>query len=84
MAIRARDREMMLDPKLWPHLWLPLKRKNSDGFPQIALLEETRNHKENPLMVHINGSLWHSRQGEIEVVEYPDVDAVLDDGWIVD
>jgi hypothetical protein len=82
---RVEEKEMLLSPNKWPHMWLPLKRI-VDGHLQIAVLGTATTDPKSPLQVHINSNLWgHADSGkEVEVRHYTDADAVLDDGWRVD
>src|SRR4029077_4407676 len=90
---RARERAMILNPYEWPHMFLPLKRRKDVGFPDCALLrtaiteadyliaQELR--KPTELIVDVNACIW-GPIGPVERVFYKDVDALLDDGWVVD
>ena len=75
---------MMLSPFEWPREWLPLKRKGPDGFQQIALLGTATELPDEPMQVRINQNIFGSTTGDVEVKHYRNVDAVLDDGWMVD
>lgn len=77
-AERDKHRAMMLDPQRWPRWpWLPIKRRghNQPGTECAAIYADDTVEGE-PVTVKF------PRPGQPKV--YTDVDAVLDDGWIVD
>jgi hypothetical protein len=83
--IENKDREMILSPDRWPLFYLPLKRKNpKGGFPAVALLRSASTDPEAIRIVEENMSLYGPLPGEITTHTYPDVDALLADGWMVD
>jgi hypothetical protein len=65
-------------------MWLPLKRKRKGGgFPETAILGTATSDDSQEMEVHVGANVFHAVEGG-EVKKYADVDAVLDDGWIVD
>lgn len=83
---RERNRMMILSPMSWPHMWLPLKKRNVSGagFPPIAVLGTATKNEKQELKIFINQTVFGSAVGDVEEKTYTDVDALLDDGWIVD
>lgn len=80
---RAEEREMMLSPLKWPHLWLPLKRRGR-GTVETAVLGTATNDDSQEIEVYIGANVFRIQETGGEVKKYKDVDAVLDDGWVVD
>jgi hypothetical protein len=82
---REKHRKMILDPYAWPVMWLPLKRyvEGNSGIDVAVLGTATKDEKQE-LKIFINLTIFGSEVGEVEEKTYTDVDALLDDGWIVD
>lgn len=78
---RAEDREMMLTPLRWPRWpWLPVKQPQADGsWPNIGSIYADDTEEGKPVTVRFDPKLNPN-----EPKTYPDVDALLDDGWVVD
>ena len=78
------DREMILSPYKWPLFYLPLKRNvEGSGWPEIALLTSESKRPDVERIVKVNLSIY-GPIGEVNEIHYPDVDALLADGWRVD
>jgi hypothetical protein len=86
---------MILSPNSWPLFYLPLKRPvKPGGFPEIAVLTSAVSEKSynrsveqrNPFKFYVtrNLNVFGSTHGEVEQIVYDDIDALLDDGWVVD
>lgn len=85
MPDRTEHRAMILDPYKWPHMYLPLKKKRADGlFPDCGLLTTATTDETAKLIVQKNQTIFGLAVGEVEPLEYANVDALLDDGWLVD
>lgn len=83
VASRERHRDMILNPLKWPRLVLPLVRRNE--FSDVALFAPAKNKvdPDKPIKIYF-ANLWDSKWMERETKEYPNIDALLDDGWVVD
>lgn len=79
---RERHRRMILSPYDWPHAYLPLKRYR-DGEMEVAILRTAFSKPDVEFHIDLNLTIF-GPVGESERVVYPNVDALLDDGWIVD
>lgn len=83
MTNRTHDQHkaFIQDPDQWPR-WphLPLKRK---GSYDIGYLYGDPPPSGQPITVHVGGNIYHPGLEATKKV-YEDVDAMLDDGWIVD
>ena len=79
-----RHRKMILDPMKWPVMWLPLKRHREGGGYDVAVLGTATKDEKQELNIFINLTIFGSEVGDVEEKTYTDVDALLDDGWIVD
>lgn len=82
---REVHREMILHPLRWPQLALPLKRRNPFDAGNTAVFfpgmtDEIQPNE--PIEIRI-GTLF-DKLSELPVVRYQDVDALLDDDWVVD
>ncbi len=86
---RIDDQRMMEHPERWPR-WpvLPIKRRMDHGLPDYAVMLAIEHH--GTTVVHINLSYISNGKTLNQIVEdsattvYPDIDSLLDDGWIVD
>lgn len=78
---RDRNRDMMLDPTRWPRWpWLPVKKGSS--FPYVlGVIYAGDTVEGQPVTVCASHPTLSSVDGP---KTYTDVDAVLDDGWVVD
>jgi hypothetical protein len=90
MSGHTRDEEldMMSHPDKWPHLFvLPLKRPDpGGGWPELGFLKRPAMVTLAPApepVVHL-GAVWSPRKGDRPVAAYDSLEAVLDDGWVVD
>lgn len=83
-ALRNRDREMILKPRNWPMLVLPLKR-HKDGL-ECAVLAVPMNVMEiaPDATLEIRLGTIFDKLSDAPVKQYADVDSLLDDGWMVD
>jgi hypothetical protein len=94
---RAKHRDMILSPYKWPHMYLPLKRRDPKtglGW-QCAMLRSAISKKNYeraveqgvPLnfAVDVNMTLFGlAVDGEVERITFSSPDEILDAGWIVD
>jgi len=82
---REDHRAMILDPFKWPHLVLPIKRYK-DGQMDTALVFAgmERLKPSDPIQVKLNTTIFGPLPGESKMTVYANVDALLDDGWVVD
>jgi hypothetical protein len=83
---RARNRDMILNPRNWPHSVLPLKRGNPFDEGNTAVFAPHLGLLEYPADVEIEiliGTMF-SELSKLPRKVYANVDALLDDGWIVD
>jgi hypothetical protein len=78
---REMDRAMIADSSRWPiEGFLHLKKRTKDlkpganNYEAFGVVEETSTP---PIVVYL-------RPGLIETMSYDTIDALLDDGWIVD
>lgn len=80
----SRDREMILDPCKWPHLYLPLKR-NVEGemWTQPGVLLTAAMDEDAAFRVDVGMTIFGAI-GPHEITTYDGVDALLADGWRVD
>lgn len=83
---RADDERMMRTPTNWPlRPLLPIKRpgKGGGGRPELGLI-----HESTPLLVRVGSvSRMPPPWAEFHALptrQYASLDALLDDGWIVD
>jgi len=85
-AERAKHREMILNPLRWPNIVLPLKRGNPFDAGNTAVFAPNLGvntiSDDAPIEILI-GTLF-DKLNELPRKSYADVDALLDDGWIVD
>jgi len=83
---REKHREMILDPFKWPHLVLPIKRYRDGGMETALVYAGMERLKEDePIQVKLNTTMFGDLPGlESEMKTYENVDALLDDGWVVD
>lgn len=85
----AMHQKMMESPADWPR-WpvLPVKRRSQDpdnpGLPEVGIMTpgSWNVYRMNMLQLQ-TGSLTEQLRAT-DAIEYPDVLAVLDDGWRVD
>ena len=79
---------MILHPFEWPHMYLPLKRSNpagTMGYQVAVLFAPDEPHPDENFIVLKNMTIFGlAVDGEAEEVQYAGVDALLDDGWVVD
>lgn len=79
---------MMSNPGLWPRWpWLPMKRRKVGDLPDTGLLhadaeagKPTKLYKGNLY----EGLGWFPRHDQAFWKEYPNFDAIVADGWVVD
>lgn len=66
----------------WP--WLPLKRHVNKSSPELALLHA--DHTDAPVRVyHANlHTVGWLPSPDLKFTDYPTIDAVVTDGWLVD
>jgi hypothetical protein len=80
---REQHREMILSPLRWPRIALPLVRDGGGYavfFPQTNLV-----NGEKPIEIIVGAFLYNSDAwDDCERKTYTNVDALLDDGWLVD
>jgi len=84
---RERHRNMILSPDRWPHMYLPLKRPGEHklGWQVAILFEPVESHPDEEFVVLKNMTIFGlAIDGEAEEIKYAGVDALLDDGWVVD
>jgi hypothetical protein len=75
-----RDAQMIASPDEWPQ-WplLPLKRRGDDDFPEVGCLLEGQ------LVVYLcNMWSFDTDAPTSRAIRYPSIEALLDDGWVVD
>jgi hypothetical protein len=85
VAERDRHRTMILSPMKWPLFHLPLKRYQRGDSPQCAVLMTATEDETTPLRVLVNQTLYGPLPGQsVKDTTFINVDALLDDGWIVD
>lgn len=78
----ARERERMLSPMLWPMWpWLPVKRRGQEGI-ECGRIWADDTIEGQPVTVY----RWPDEAPPEDriIKKYTDVDAVLDDGWVID
>lgn len=86
MITREQDRDMILSPAKWPLLFLPLKRRSvGEGWPELGYLKAPLSvmklKADEPVTISL-GTIFDSSPRPQRT--YQDVDALLDDGWVVD
>jgi hypothetical protein len=76
----GRHREMLLHPEWWP-LWpfLPLKR-SKEGERELGVFYESTKGKIEVIMSNVFADDFCRAPRK----EYPSIDALLADGWVVD
>lgn len=75
------DKAMMSNPDLWPNWpYLPIKRPHAAEGMQCAMLFATL----PPVVILSNLFDTSEDKKNAERVEYSDIDAVLNDNWVVD
>jgi hypothetical protein len=81
-----RDKQMILNPMRWPLLVLPLKKSDPFQPGNMAVfappLNTERIAEDQPIEIRIGtmyDKLWN-----LPTISYPNVDALLADGWKVD
>jgi hypothetical protein len=76
---------MILHPPNWPHLVLPLVKRGG-GMHDAAVfcppLNATEIPEDTPIRIYLSNMFVDWRNAETKT--YPNVDALLDDGWVVD
>jgi hypothetical protein len=77
---RKRDRDMILAPTRWPHMWLPLKKRGG----VIGTLMSATSDPDSMFRVIENMTIYGLPIGEPVDRIYEGVDALLADGWVVD
>ena len=75
----CRNVTMMTTPDAWPMWpWLPVKRRNHQGFPDTAIIAE-----DNRELFTIRK--WDGLRPSNEVLmTYPTAEDAVRDGWVVD
>jgi hypothetical protein len=84
---REEEREMILNPFKWPHLILPLKRFQPGKGLETAILSYPKMRtidKNEAITIRTNTTIFGPLAKERTTVTYKDVEALLDDGWVVD
>lgn len=79
------DRDFILKPREWPHLYLPLKRHSDHGLDTavFALPLNVMHVKPDEPIEILVGTIF-DKLSELPRKRYENVDALLADGWIVD
>lgn len=80
---REQHREMILNPDKWPLLYLPLKRPGLECAFMTAPLSQHSIPEDQPIEIRI-GTIFNVPLQALPRKTYTDVDALLDDGWMVD
>lgn len=78
--VSQRDRDFILNPYVWPHLHLPLRKPRGP----LAVLMTATEDETQPLRILINQTVFGLPLAEVEEKTYDNVDALLADGWVVD
>lgn len=88
-AERARARDFISSLK-WPR-WpvLPMKRPRPGEMPEFGFLYADNARDEDTVIVYVTDTYtWREstpdERAAIKRLTYPTVDALLDDGWVVD
>jgi hypothetical protein len=81
-----RDRNFILNPNDWPHLILPLKRKNpfQDGNMAVFAPPISKGSIPEDAPIEILIGTMFDKLSELPRKQYENVDALLADGWKVD
>lgn len=79
---REQHREMILNPDKWPLLYLPLKRAGFECAVFTAPISQHSIPEDQSIEIRI-GTIY-GKLSELPRKTYTDVDALLDDGWVVD
>jgi hypothetical protein len=81
---RQRQKEMINSPCDWPR-WplLPLKRVPTTSFADIGYIYGDP-PKDGTITIYVGGNIYHPTLNNDQAKTYTDVDALLDDGWLVD
>lgn len=74
-------RRMALSDNSWSHMLLPLKRYNDQNFMETGYLMDPVPDGQ-PAIVRL-GNIWMPKPMDLKL-EYPNVDAMIADGWEVD
>ena len=83
--LELTDKEFIQKPDDWPYWpFLPVKRPKDAGFPEIGVILAIGGKLSTVYLVNINADSLEERIKISERKEYPNVDAMLADGWIVD
>lgn len=80
-----RDLDMMKDPRRWP-AWpvLPVKR-DSNGNYQLGVIIAAKGQLTWVYLCNYWGLVAKTESlKNAKILKYPSLDALLDDGWIVD
>jgi hypothetical protein len=82
---REDHKQMILDPFKWPHLVLPIKRY-VDGMMETGVVYAGMDKlkEDEPIRIKNNTTIFGNLPGIQEIITYKNVDALLDDGWVVD
>jgi hypothetical protein len=86
---REEEKAMMQDPMRWPHIVLPVKRRREgQSWPDVGIMLVSRVDAELKGVVkpevYLRSLYDKEPLSETEIIQYPDFDALLDDGWVVD
>lgn len=80
---REMNRDMILSPYRWVHVYLPLKKTREDGGYDVAVLRTAFSRGDVEFHIDFNLTIF-GPVGPVERIIFPNVDALLDDGWVVD
>ena len=82
---REDHKAMILDPFKWPHLVLPIKRYVNGRMETGLVYAGMEKLKEDePIQVKLNSTIFGDVGEKVEMTTFKNVDALLDDGWVVD
>lgn len=87
---RAEEIEFMSSPEKWPHtVVLPVKRERGRGeFPETGYLRQTSMTTPAPApepVIYL-GTIFDrvAKDKVVTTKHYPSIEAMVDDGWVVD
>jgi len=84
MKRKLEDKEMICNPMSWPHLVLPLKRKdNSLRNRNLGIIFGYNKEKEIRIY-HCYMFDMPPNMKNVPMTIYPNIDTLLADGWVVD
>ena len=85
--VRQRHIAMINDPKQWPYFMLPMKKQDHQNKDEnFGLIWSDLNVKKPKPVLEVRiANMFRSDDWDIaKRIKYPTVEAIVDDGWVVD